>query len=649
MDFEIISLDFESQKSKPIKEHEPVKSLLNIQNGTNWPVVYILHNTDSNDKNLYVGESTSASQRMKDHIRNSIRACFNKVKIIFDPTYNKSAVLDIEQTLINLFVADGQYKLQNANEGQSDAHEYYDRAYYQKLVGDIWEKLKNNKFLKINKHYNELVNSELFKFSPYTSLTMEQNEVCMDILKEVLDSLDNKKKYLAMVQGGPGTGKSIVMMHMFHMLQKPEKPNARGKISTKTGKEDETWKQLVQLKEKIYDYKQNYNQNNSIKVAYVCPMGALQSTIKNAVKAAGIAKKNVMKPIDVSKFGDNYFDVIFVDEAHRLAHTPIGNSRKAFDDTNKKLFGANSDTNGKKYTQLDWLLKKSRCVVMVFDEGQTVRDSDITVEERDIAFNRVNVKPVNFELKGQMRCNGGSLYTDFVRQMLNPDGSVPAKPDVGHYDLKVFDKVTEMIETICDYDKDNKLCRVATGFGWQWIAKRYEEAKQSFSNIGDWSASKYFAERTAHYLEKLKVKDGLIELEGKKYVRNIDPDRWTIECDPHEIGCVHTTQGFDYNYIGVIFGPEIDFDPATKRVFVDFAQIADKNSLSTTSVLNGSMSGKDKAEREEQIKQDVLNVYNVLLTRGIRGCYMWACNPNMQQYLKDVINGNPNIMNSNNI
>lgn len=634
MDFEIKEFAFEPKDNRPIKEHEPVKSLLNVQNGTNWPVVYILHNTNPNDNNLYVGESTSASQRMKDHIRNSVRNCFNEVKIIFDPRYNKSAVLDIEQTLINLFVADKQYKLQNANEGQSDAHEYYDRARYQKLVEDIWEKLKEDNLLKIDKHYNELVNSELFKFSPYTSLTMEQNEVCMDILNEVFDSLENSTKCLTMVQGGPGTGKSIVMMHMFHMLKKPKKPNTGGKISTKTGKEDEVWKQLEQQKKRIYER----NEEETIKVAYVCPMGALQSTIQNAVKAAGITKKNVMKPIDVSKYENDYFDVIFVDEAHRLAHTPIGNSRKAFGETNKKLFGANSDTNGKKYTQLDWLLKKSKCVVMVFDEGQTVRDSDITVDERDLAFIRIGVEPVKFELKGQMRCNGGSLYTDFIKQLLNPEGTIPTRPDVGHYDLQVFDKADDMIETICDYDKTNKLCRVATGFGWQWVAKRYEEAKQSFSSCYEWNAPDNFEKRTAHYKKTLKVADGLIELDGKKYVRNIDPDRWTIECDPHEIGCVHTTQGFDYNYIGVIFGPEIDFDPKTKRVCVDYNKIADKNSLSTTVLSDRRMSEEDKAKRIEQIRQDVLNVYNVLLTRGIRGCYMWAYNENMQQYLKDLIN-----------
>lgn len=636
MNFEIKDFSFQHKNDGPIKELEPVKSLLNIQHGTNWPVVYILHNTDDEDKNLYVGESTSASQRMKDHIRNSIRDCFNEVKIIFDPTYNKSAVLDIEQTLINLFVADGQYKLQNANEGQSDAHDYYDRAYYQKLVGDIWKELKDNNLLKIDKDYNELVNSELFKFSPYTSLTIEQNEVCMDILNEVFNSLQNGSKYLAMVQGGPGTGKSIVMMHMFHMLKKPETPSAGGRISTKTGKVDDTWKQLKQLKGRIFEQ----NRLKTIKAAYVCPMGALQSTIQNAVKAAGIPKKSVMKPIDVSKFDDEYFDVIFVDEAHRLAHTPIGNSRMAFDSTNINLFGAKSDAEGKRYTQLDWLLKKSKCVVMVFDEGQTVRDSDIFVEERNLAFSRAGVIPAKFELKGQMRCNGGTLYTDFIKRMLDPEGVVPKCPDVGHYDLQVFDTAGEMIEEICNLDKTNKLCRVATGFGWQWVARRYEDAKKSFSSRYDWSDPQNFPLRTSHYLDNLKVEDGLIELDGNRFVRNIDPDRWTIECDPHEIGCVHTTQGFDYNYIGVIFGPEINYDPTTKCVYVDNKKIADKNSLSIKRLFNRTLSDEDKAKRAEQIRQDVLNVYNVLLTRGIRGCYMWAYNPNMQNYLKEVIIGN---------
>ncbi len=638
MSFEIRSFGFEPKDSRPLKEHEPVKSLLAIQHGTNWPVVYILHNTDVSDKNLYVGESTSASQRMKDHIGNSIRNCFNQVKIIFDPSYNKSAVLDIEQTLINLFVADGQYKLQNANEGQSDAHDYYDRAYYQKLVGDIWEELKNKRILKIDKHYNELVNSELFKFSPYTSLTIEQNEVCMEILNDALDSLKEGGKYLAMVKGGPGTGKSIVMMHMFHMLKKPEKPCQGGKISTKTGKEDDTWKRLRGLKDKIY----NQNKEKAFKVAYVCPMGALQSTIQTAVRAAGVYRNTVKKPIDVANDEDSEpFDILFVDEAHRLARTPIGNSRKNFALANNKLFGAQTDELGKKYTQLDWLLKKSKCVVMVFDEGQTVRDTDILVEERDLAFKRVGVEPKEFELKGQMRCNGGSLYTDFIHQLLRPEGAVPERPDVGSYDIQVFDKASEMIDKICELDKDNGLCRVVTGFGWQWIAARYEDARKSYK--GNWKSPEddNYADRTKHYLKKLKIKDGLIKLDGKKYVRNIDPDNWTIKCDPHEIGCVHTAQGFDFNYIGVIFGPEIDYDPDKKIVSVDYEKIADKNSLSTTKLSKKRIDPAIRAEREEQITQDALNVYNVLLTRGIRGCYMWAYNKNMQAYLKELFNKEP--------
>ncbi len=627
MSFEIKSFSFQHKNEGPIKSLEPVKSLLTIQHGTNWPVVYILHNDYTTNKNLYVGESTSASQRMMQHVQNQNRNCFNQVKIIFDPTYNKSAVLDIEQTLINLFVADGQYELQNANEGQSDAHDYYDRAYYQKLVQEIWDQLQSNGTLHIKKPYNELANSALFKFSPYTSLTMEQNEVCMDILNAVLDAIDNGQKYVAMVQGGPGTGKSIVMMHMFHMLKKPKNPNTGGKISTKTGKKDDTWQKLEDLKKRIF------NQSKTLNIAYVCPMFALQSTIRTAVKAAEINKKWVMLPINIANNTDD-FDVLFVDEAHRLARTPKQRLDR-FKKANDTLFGAQEDNDGK-YTQLDWLLKKSKCVVMVFDEGQTVRDSDILVEERELAFSRVGVVPVKYELKGQMRCNGGSLYTDFIRKLLNPNGIAPTRPDVGHYDLQVFDDPNEMIEEICQLDKTNHLCRVATGFGWQWNAKSYKEAQRKFGE--GWKKPSNFNRRTAHYISKLEVNDGVIELKGKKYVRNIDPSRWMIECDPHEIGCVHTTQGFDFNYIGVIFGPEIDYNPETKQVFVDYEKIADKSSLSVALLSNKRITEKDKKKRLETITRDVLNVYNVLLTRGIRGCFMWAINKNMQNYLKEVFN-----------
>lgn len=121
--------------------------ILNVEStplGENWPVVYLLHNENhvtasgSREKLLYIGESTSASRRMKEHFSSSNRNFPERVKlneadIVFDETFNKSAILDIEQELIRMFGADSSnYVLQNRNDGQSTQHQYYERdSYYQ--------------------------------------------------------------------------------------------------------------------------------------------------------------------------------------------------------------------------------------------------------------------------------------------------------------------------------------------------------------------------------------------------------------------------------------------------------------------------------------------------------------------------------------
>ena len=92
----------------------------------NWPVVYIINN----DKEMYVGETSNIKNRMKQHLENKDRKHLKLINIIFDKQFNKSAILDIEQSLIRMFYADEKYKLQNINNGQSSKHNYYQREMY---------------------------------------------------------------------------------------------------------------------------------------------------------------------------------------------------------------------------------------------------------------------------------------------------------------------------------------------------------------------------------------------------------------------------------------------------------------------------------------------------------------------------------------
>ena len=116
-----------------------IKSLEDVDKGTNWPVVYILHNNDE----AYIGETCNAMNRLNQHIGNSQRKNLDKAEIIIDDEFNKSAILDTEQTLIRLCKSDKRFKLQNISPGQSPSHEYFNRIHYEAKMSVIWEMMLN--------------------------------------------------------------------------------------------------------------------------------------------------------------------------------------------------------------------------------------------------------------------------------------------------------------------------------------------------------------------------------------------------------------------------------------------------------------------------------------------------------------------------
>ena len=98
-------------------------------------------------------------------------------------------------------------------------------------------------------------------------------------------------------------------------------------------------------------------------------------------------------------------------------------------------------------------------------------------------------------------------------------------------------------------------------------------------------------------------------------------EEWILrENSINEIGCIHTTQGYDLNYVGVIFGYEIDYDERTRSITIDRDLFFDKN------VKNGT--------DDVTLKEYIINAYKVMMMRGIKGCYVYACNPGLAKYLR---------------
>ncbi|MEG0823941.1 MAG: GIY-YIG nuclease family protein, partial [Erysipelotrichaceae bacterium] len=185
------------------KELDSIKEL---EYGNNWPVVYIL----KNDKEAYVGESVNAYKRMGQHLKNEARKDLKTISIISDSEFNKSAILDMEALLIKYMSGENKYILQNLQNGQLE-HNYYNKEHYKDKFSKIWDKLKENGIAE--KGIHEIENSEIFKYSPYKTLTVEQHNVVTDILSDIKYHVDRNEKATFIVRGSAGTGKTILALY----------------------------------------------------------------------------------------------------------------------------------------------------------------------------------------------------------------------------------------------------------------------------------------------------------------------------------------------------------------------------------------------------------------------------------------------------
>ena len=648
MSFSIVSYEF----SKPIREvSSPDHLLSNHPQGTNWPVVYILHG----NREVYVGETNNANDRMNQHLDPNggfwdKRKKLNKVEIIFDSWFNKSAILDIENSLIGLFRYEVQQtkdptkksryftNIQNGNRGQSKLHNYYNRAHYQDEVESIWEELRSRAIA--TNPYHDIVNDVLFKYSPYTVLNEEQQKVSIEILNGIMDSLESFREgkssgYTAVVNGVAGTGKTIVLINMLVRLVEAMYSNQTNiDLDNDDIYEFELSLGALSAEAKLINRIQKYvKKYGRLKIAYVAQMTSLRNTMGTIFKGIPhLHKRDAKGPNDIvnNSFtetgGIEPYDVLFVDEAHRLwQYNNIGSAVGSFKKACVKLFGKNTDPNN--YTTLDWLCKCSRTRVLVYDPFQTVKDSDIT----PVQFNKAISAVHTYELRQQMRCRAGIDYIKFVDAIFEGRFGDSFFLPQQHYDFRIFSDANVLMEEIEKRHAEVGLSKCATGYGWQWDKKQYDNC---FKRYQKWLKDSHEVDtrkkQVAFYLENLEVKDGLIQFGEKRYVRNLDYN-WILEGDPREIGCIHTSQGYDLNYVGVLFGPEIDYSHE-KGVYVIPQRINDK---SVRKNLRG-LSAKERERKYDTIKNYVVNAYKVMMERGIKGCYIYAYNDGLRDYLHSL-------------
>jgi DUF2075 family protein len=171
------------------------------------------------------------------------------------------------------------------------------------------------------------------------------------------------------------------------------------------------------------------------------------------------------------------------------------------------------------------------------------------------------------------------------------------RQDFNGYDLRFYEDASEMRSDILKLDEEHGLSRMLAGFAWPWASKRNSSAID-------------------------------IELDGMQLQWNQTAKDWiNSPTSVNEVGGIHTIQCYDLNYAGVIIGNDIGYDPATQKIVFNRENYYDVKGRENNAA-------RGIVYSDEDVLHWVLNIYRVLLTRGIRGTFVYVCDPELRKLLK---------------
>ncbi|WBU37871.1 DNA/RNA helicase domain-containing protein [Homoserinibacter sp. YIM 151385] len=553
----------------------------------NWPVVYVLDGERparaGELTDIYVGESLNAAGRMRQHLDSPSKQTLTTMRVILDDRFNKSVCLDLESFLIRMLSGDGAFRVLNRNDGITDS-DYYDRETYRQTFLDVFEELRHDGIF--TRSVPEIENSDLFKLSPFKALTQDQAIAVEDIVEGVIDDLRDGGSTTMVVQGEPGTGKTVIAIYLLKMLadiaamREGDEPDADSLFSE-------------------FFVSENRDLLAGARVGIVVPQQSLRDSIKKVFRRTpGLSATMVLTPFQVGESPEE-FDLLIVDEAHRLnqrANQASGVQNRKFRDINVALFGEDDTSK----TQLDWIVAKSRHQILMLDAAQSVRPADLPLEQIQAIVDRARSEHRHYPLVSQLRVNAGPGYIGFVRALLGDPVSAERReaPDLSDYEFALFDDLGEMQDAIRERDARFGLARLVAGYAWPWLTKL---DKSAFD----------------------------IEVDGVSLRWNSTQTDWIASKGSlDEVGSIHTVQGYDLNYAGVIIGRDLRYDRVAGRLFIDRDSYFDKKGKENNPVLGRTYSDDD-------LLRYITNIYAVLLTRGIRGTFVYACDPGLREYLRE--------------
>lgn len=371
----------------------------------------------------------------------------------------------------------------------------------------------------------------------------EQQVAYSTVLKLVENTITKNEKHTVIVQGGPGTGKSVIAINL---LSKIINNDFSCVYTTKTSAPRYTFSQSLTKGKHSLGY------------------------LKGLFKSSGSF-------IDVRS---NTYDCVIVDESHRL-------------NLKSGLYGNQGEN------QIKEIINAAKISVFFIDEDQIVTMKDIgTVEEikkQAKALGSTVHCNASLVLTSQFRCNGSDGYLAFLDNLLEIRRTANYDGFDMDYDIKVFDDACAMREALREKNVNNK-ARMIAGYCYPWVSDKNKS---------------------------------LIDIHlpgGFEAQWNFTTDRFASEPDSFEqVGCIHSTQGLEFDYVGVIIG--LDMQYADGHVVTDYMQ----RFLKRDKTIQHVKTDADRALADRIIR----NTYKTLLSRGQKGCYVYCQDKKLGEYIKD--------------
>lgn len=282
---------------------------------------------------------------------------------------------------------------------------------------------------------------------------------------------------------------------------------------------------------------------------------------------------------------ENIYDAIICDEAHRLMK-------------NSGRFYPGSES------QIRDVIRSAKCSIFFIDEYQKICLDDYgSIERIREEAVRAGAEIEEMELQSQFRCNGSDGYLKWVEDVLEMEENANSDDMGMDYDFRVMDSPNEVYTFIERQNRSNNRSRVVAGYCWDWIST----GKRN-KNVYDIKIEEFGFERSW----------------------NIPTGTWAIDKGSiNEIGCIHTCQGLEFDYVGVIIGDDLRYENG--KIICD----ADKRAKTDHS-LNGlkKMMRENPEKGREEAIQIIKNTYRVLMSRGMKGCCVYCTDKALSDYLK---------------